>query len=150
AEEQVNLVNSFPGFIAAIQSTLDSVKEYNVGVVTTDAYFANTQVPGCSVLGGLVTRTGGFSSSNVVCGPADAGNNFMTQDDDLDVTFACAAQVGTEGDGIEQPMQAMINAIDPDGMLAQPGACNEGFIREDALLVLVVITDEYDGPNDPE
>jgi len=150
SEEQVNLVNSFPGFIAAIQSTLDSVEEYNVGVVTTDAYFANTTVPGCSVLGGLVTRTGGSSSSNMVCGPYEAGSNFMTQEDELDASFACAAQVGIEGDGLEQPMQAMIDAIDPEGPLAQNGACNEGFVREDALLVIVIITDEYDGPNDPE
>ncbi|MEB0161126.1 hypothetical protein, partial [Pseudomonas sp. AH2 (2023)] len=28
--------------------------------------------------------------------------------------------------------------------------CNEGFLRDDALLVVVVITDEWDGPGDPE
>jgi hypothetical protein len=150
SEEQGALVGSFPGFIAAIQSTLDSVEEYNVGVITTDAYSHNTAVPGCAVLGGLVTRTGGFSSSNMVCGPYDAGDNFMTQEDDLDVAFACAAQVGIDGSGLEVPMQAMIVATNPDHALAQPGGCNEGFIREDALLVLVIITDENDGPTDPE
>lgn len=150
SEEQVALVASFPGFIAAIQSTLESVEEYNVGVITTDAYFANTAVPGCAVLGGLVTRTGGFSSSNMACGPYDAGNAYMTQDDDLDVAFSCAAQVGIEGDGYELPMQALIIATDPDDPLADPGACNEGFIRDDALLVIVIITDENDGPTDPE
>lgn len=150
SEEQANLVTSFPGFITAIQGTLDSVEEYNVGVITTDAYSPNTTVPGCAVLGGLVTRTGGSSSSNMVCGPYDAGTNYMTQADDLDTSFACAAQVGTSGNGFEVPMQAMIAAIDPKGPLSQPGACNEGFLREDALLVLVIITDENDGPSDPE
>lgn len=149
-EEQVALVASFPGFIAAIQSTLESVEEYNVGVITTDAYSPNTAVPGCNVLGGLVVSTGGFDSSNMVCGPYDAGNTFMTQDDDLDTAFACAAQVGTYGNGYELPMQALIDATDPEGPLAQAGACNEGFIREDALLVLVIITDENDGPTDTE
>jgi hypothetical protein len=150
SEEQANLVTSFPGFITAIQGTLDTVEEYNVGVITTDAYGPNTEVPGCSVLGGLVTRTGGSSSSNMVCGPYDAGANFMTQADDLDTTFACAAQVGTSGNGFEVPMQAMQAAIDPNGPLLQSGGCNEGFLREDALLVLVIITDENDGPSDPE
>jgi hypothetical protein len=150
SEEQASLVASFPGFISAIQSSLESVEEYNVGVITTDAYFGNTAVPGCAVLGGLVVSTSGFDSSNAVCGPYDAGDNFMTQDDDLDTAFACAAQVGTNGDGYEVPMEALGLAIDPNGALAQPGACNEGFIREDALLVLVIITDENDGPSDPE
>ena len=31
-----------------------------------------------------------------------------------------------------------------------PGECNEGFIRDEALLVIVIITDEWDGPGDPE
>ncbi len=150
SEEQANLVTSFPGFISAIQGSLDTVEEYNVGVITTDAYSQNTAVPGCVVLGGLVTRTGGTSSSNMVCGPYDAGANYMTQEDDLATSFACAAQVGISGNGIERPMQAMLDAIDPVGPLAQPGACNEGFMREDALLVLVIITDEYDGMGDPE
>jgi hypothetical protein len=30
------------------------------------------------------------------------------------------------------------------------GECNEGFLRDEALLVIVVITDEYDGEGDPE
>jgi hypothetical protein len=150
ADKQASLVASFPGFITAIQSTLETVEEYNVGVITTDAYFANTAVPGCAVLGGLVTATGGFDSSNMVCGPYDAGDNFMTQEDDLETAFACAAQVGTQGDGLELPMQALIDATDPEGPLADPGACNEGFLREDALLVLVIITDENDGPTDTE
>jgi hypothetical protein len=149
-DKQVSLVNSFPGFIAAIQGTLEQVEEFNIGVITTDAYSHNTAVPGCAVLGGLVTRTGGSNSSNMVCGPYDAGTNYMTQEDDLATSFACAAQVGISGNGIELPMQAMLEAIDPAGPLAQPGACNVDFIREDALLVIVIITDEYDGPGDPE
>ena len=72
----------------------------------------------------------------------------MTQADDLATEFACAAKVGSEGNGIEFPMNAMEKAVRGD--LAEPGECNEGFIREDALLVVVVITDEWDGPGDPE
>ena len=36
------------------------------------------------------------------------------------------------------------------GSLAGAGGCNQGFLRDDALLVVVVITDEYDGEGDPE
>lgn len=53
--------------------------------------------------------------------------------------FACMANVGTAGDGNERPMQAIAEAI---GGLAQPGQCNAGFLRDDAILVLTFITDE--------
>jgi hypothetical protein len=148
ADEQDNLTNSFPGFISGIQSSLEQVDEYQVGVVTTDAYGPNTAVPGCNVLGGLVTRTGGSDSSSSVCGPYAAGNNYMTEADDLNVTFACAADTGTAGNGIERPMDAMTNVLNK--VHGGPGQCNEGFLRDDALLVLVIITDEYDGAGDIE
>ncbi len=147
-DEQANLINSFPSFISGIQSSLEQVDEYQVGVVTTDAYSYNNAVPGCSVLGGLVTRTGGSFSSNQVCGPYASGANYMTQDDDLNATFACAAQVGTSGSGTERPMDALTAVVNK--VHGGVGQCNEGFIRDDALLVTVIITDEWDGPNDPE
>jgi hypothetical protein len=73
----------------------------------------------------------------------------MTEADDLPSKFACAAQVGTEGDHQERPMEAMLRAID-DSHTNEANNCNEGFLRDDALLVVVVITDEADGPGDPE
>ena len=145
-DDQANLINNFPNFINGIQATLEDVDEYHVGVITTDVYGGNN--PSCRLLGGLVVQTGGSASSNAVCGPYASGANYMTQDDNLANTFACAAQVGTSGDGIERPMNAMEAAVRGD--YAGAGQCNEGFLREDALLVIVLITDEWDGPGDPE
>jgi hypothetical protein len=148
ADEQANLVNNFPAFITGIQSVLANVNEYQVGVVTTDAYTYNQAAPGCNVLGGLVVQTGGGSSSNQVCGPYAEGRNYMTQLDDLPTAFSCAAQVGTSGNGIELTMTAMENVVNK--IHGGIGQCNEGFLRDDALLVIVLITDEYDGAGDPE
>lgn len=145
-DDQANLIANFPNFINGIQSTLENVEEYHVGVVTTDAYANN--LPACQVLGGLVSRTGGTASSNDLCGPYADGRNYMTEMDDLASSFACAAQVGVSGDGIERPMNAMEAAVRGDHAAA--GQCNEGFLRDDALLVVVIISDEWDGPNDPE
>jgi len=147
-DEQANLIDNFPAFINGIQTALDDVEAYHVGVVTSDVYTENTAVPGCSVMGGLVTRTGGAFSSNATCGPFADGNNFMTDSDDLGARFGCAAQVGTSGDGTERPMDALVGAVSP--ALTAAGGCNEDFLRDDALLVTVIITDEWDGPNDPE
>ncbi|HWB75696.1 MAG TPA: vWA domain-containing protein, partial [Nannocystaceae bacterium] len=146
ADDQAKLIANFPTFAMGIIDTLDQVTSYQVGVVTTDAYTFNS--PGCQTIGSLVTKTGGFDSSNMQCGPYADGYNFMTENDDLAAEFACAAQVGTNGDGFERPMDAVVNVMSEvqDG----PGLCNEDFLREEALLVIVVITDEYDGPGDPE
>ncbi|MEM6289838.1 MAG: hypothetical protein AAGA54_01190 [Myxococcota bacterium] len=143
---QDNLVANFPAFIDGIQATLTDVESYHVGVTTSDAYDDN--VLGCQTLGSLVVETGGGNSSNMACGPYTEGFNFITEEDDLASAFTCAARVGTSGDGFERPMAAVELALGDD--LAAAGACNEGFLRTDALLVVVVITDEADGPGDPD
>jgi hypothetical protein len=97
-DKQVNLVANFPTFSAQIQETLENVTSYHVGVISTDAYAPNA--PPCGALGDFVISTvGGIDSSEMVCGPYTEGYNFMTEQDDLDETFACAAQLGTFGDG---------------------------------------------------
>ena len=137
---QANLIASFPEFVATIQATLADVDSYHVGVVTSDAYVPNPA--GCQIAGALVTQTGGKESSMAVCDPFAEGFRFMTDADDLGTKFACAAQVGTAGANDEAMMLGATRAIAQDMNL--PGACNDSFIRSDALLVLVLITDEDD------
>lgn len=68
-------------------------------------------------------------------------NRYMTaEQDDLGTAFECTAALGTEGSGNEKPMQAMIDALSPD--MNGTGGCNAGFLRDDAILVVTVITDE--------
>ena len=134
AAEQDNLIQSFPGFITGIQTQLEDADSYHVGVVTTDAY-ANNEGD-CHALGGLVTDT------KESCGPFASGGRYMSEADDLTTAFACAAYVGLAGDNDEQPVAAAQAAISE--ALAGPGACNEGFFRDDALLVVTLITDEED------
>jgi hypothetical protein len=52
---------------------------------------------------------------------------------------------GFDGDPNEQTMNAMTAALGP---LAADGECNEGFLRDDAVLVVTIITDEEDSPGD--
>lgn len=143
---QANLVASFPGFVDGLYDALETVQSLRVAVTTSDAYIFN--VPECTWLGSSVVRTGGDYSSESMCGPYAAGKNYMTEADDLAETFACAARVGTGGDAIERPMGAVVNAM----RATEPGTapCNGRFVRDEALLVIVVLSDEYDGPNDPE
>lgn len=132
--EQANLIASFDGFIAGIQANLDEVNDYHIGVVTTDDYALNQD--GCRMLGALVTE-----SAAGVCGPWAEGR-YISLADELESAFTCTANVGAGGDTNERQIEAALRAIGPE--LAGPGACNEGFLRDNALLVIVLITDEDD------
>lgn len=138
-QEQVNLVASFPTFVSEIQQELADAESLHIGVVSTDDYEHN-EPPCDETLGALVTQTGGEGASAAKCGPFASGRRFMNEKDDLPNSFTCAAQVGIDGSGDEMPVDAALAALGPE--LAGPGACNEEFVREDALLVLVIITDE--------
>lgn len=68
---------------------------------------------------------------------------FMTDSQpDLEGTFECVAVVGAGGDGNERPMEAMSLAVTNETAV---GGCQEGFLRDDAILVVTFITDEEDG-----
>ena len=74
--------------------------------------------------------------------PIDGGNNYMTAEQaDLAETFSCVASIGG-GEGIEIQMAAMQAALSEG--LNGAGGCNEGFLRDDAILVIAVLTDEND------
>ena len=139
-EEQDSLVASFPGFIGGIEELLGPTTSYHVGVITTDRYAHNDD--DCRQIGALTTRTGGLMSSDRACGPFAAGGGYMTAEDDLSTAFACAAHVGIDGAWDERPMDALRHTLSGDP--PQIAACNAGFLRDEALLVIVLITDEDD------
>jgi hypothetical protein len=133
ADEQARLIASFPSFIDVLSEVRDELASMHVGIVTTDAYAHNAS--GCHVLGALVTET-----NYDTCGPWTGDARYMTHFDDIDAGFSCAAHVGIEGDGNELPIEAAIRAL--DGYMAQDGKCNAGFDRDDAVLIIVFMTDE--------
>lgn len=146
AEHQQQLLDSFPGFIEAILGSLDELDSVHVGVVTSDAYAHNA--PGCQELGALVTQTGGDNSSQAICTPFVGGQRFFTQEDSLAAVFNCVGRVGTEGSGNELPLSATVQALQPE--LIGVGGCNQGFLRPDAVLVVVIVSDDPPFPGTPD
>ncbi len=61
---------------------------------------------------------------------------------DLASELASAFLVGTDGGGMEMPLQYGYDAV--TSPLIDPGGSNEGFVRADAGLALIVVTDEDD------
>lgn len=143
-DNQESLIASFPGFVSAIQENLALAESYHIGVVTTDDYYVNGE--GCTSIGDLVTKTGGIESSNKACGPFTAGHRYLNeQEANLQEKFACIAKVGVGGNDDERVAKALLGALDPAKNAAD--GCNAGFLRQDALLVIVIITDEDDVPD---
>lgn len=77
-----------------------------------------------------------------LCGIEDDRRYMTDSQPDLVSTFECAALVGAGGDGNERPMAAMSAAVTTE---TAAGGCQEGFLRDDAILVVTFITDEEDG-----
>jgi hypothetical protein len=132
--QQTQFLASFDGFIEGIENSLQDVDSFHVGVVTSDAYTSNE--PSCQSLGDLVT----YTMAHGQCTPFAEGNRFLTQEDDIQEEFPCIGEVGTYGSGAEMPVSAAIAAVSEEKAAA--GACNEGFLREDSILVLVIVTDD--------
>ncbi len=168
---QENLVASFPGFADEIASAVPE-NDWHVMVVDTDAQWGGAECANaCQTLGScpdapefdceaeapalcdISVGAGevgpvGEGASNEGC--LDGSDRFIEAGAaGLGDTFACLAQVGVDGNSQERQAEAMVRAISPD--LQEEDGCNEGFLRDDAILVVTVITDEADehSPDDP-
>lgn len=165
-DNQTNLVSSFPGFILAIQDAVgDAAEDVNVMVSRTDANWGGSCPGLCvgfgfcpayppfpcgqgaptecdDVFGAGVTYPIGDDASNKDC-MFTGGKRYITSvEPNLPQAFSCAAKVGTSGASDERPVGAMVAALS-DSNLGQ-GGCNEGFVRDDAILAVIFITDEED------
>lgn len=102
----------------------------------------------CDVTYGAGRR---FSNQADVCGLATEARYLTSATPDPVGVLSCLTQVGAYGTGNELPIGAALASVTED--LTRPDGCNEGFLRQDALLVLVFVTDEEDNgksPGEPE
>ena len=170
-DEQQNLAASFPGFISTIQTEVKA-QDYHIMVIDTDDIDkwgekydkcfnkCMTDDPGDSCLtvyfddlicGELppppeacdqtlgVGRNKGAGGPPVVC-PIDGGLRYMTQaQSELAKTFQCVAEMGATGNSNERPIDAALQALGPQ---TAADGCHAGFLRDDAVLVVTMISDE--------
>lgn len=146
-DKQANLARSFSGFIDVMQQVLKA-KDFHIVAVSTDGDQLEEDDPTSSAEDCQDVRGAGkrLSAEGDDCG-IEGGLSYMTdQQSDLAATFSCAAQVGTDGSALERPMNALLEAT--SATLNAAGSCNAGFLREDAVLVVTLITDEDDDRSD--
>jgi hypothetical protein len=156
-EEQSTLAAQLPRLVRVLTSgKLEPDQEQSfrpaklhVGVVSTDMGGIDSQ--SCGGLGkdGLLQPVG--ASSGVTSGE----RRFLSFDgalpDDLEAQVQAAVALGKEGCGIEQQLDATLKALVPrDGDVdfaegqGHGDAANTGFLRDDSLVVVILVTDEDD------
>jgi len=154
ADKQQNLADNFPNFVNVLAATVSGgFPDLHLGVVSTDmgtltssssipapgigtvgqGGCANTGKSGNLQLGQAVNVTGSFISDIKLTD----GTRDKNYTGDLSSTFANMAKLGATGCGFEQPLAAMRAALDNN-------PANAGFLRPDAALVVVFLTDEDD------
>lgn len=118
----------------------------HVGVVTTNLGSGGYDLPGCigEGDGGLLQNTPRIPG----CSPPDGrfiidvadpgGGRLRNYSGGFGEALACIGDVSRDGCGFEQPLEAMRRALDG----SNPE--NDGFLRDDALLAVVLVTDEDD------
>ena len=158
-DQQNALKAAFPEFITTIQTTLPTT-DYHIMVVDTDAegrcapgtcshstcqeagqYACDNIFDACDTTRGAgVVHPAGQGASNMQCN-LQGGNRYIVEGQpDLETTFDCVASVGLAGHPSERPIDGMVEAV--SAPLNSPGACNEGFLRDDGILVVTFISDD--------
>src|SRR5688500_2028557 len=145
AEEQGNLATNFPRFVEVLDAYLTSEGtplDYRLGVTTTGKP-TNTEIsfPPMYMFPPMTISEDGPNGELLMDTSCGMTRRWIERTDpDVAGTFSCVAQVGTEGSSVEMPLLMTQRAITDrvaDGT-------NAGFLREDALLAVVILTDEND------
>ncbi|MCK9462722.1 MAG: hypothetical protein M0R80_24135, partial [Proteobacteria bacterium] len=137
AAEQEMLVAAFGDFVdvlEAYETSNGNQLEYRIGVTTTgvSTHYSVEGIPGNVTLDG---RDGELLAPDGATDPWIDGPG-----DEVAAQFEEIAVVGIYGPAYEMPLLAMRKALEETAS----GGANEGFLREDALFAVVIITDEDD------
>jgi len=151
AEEQATLSKNFPLFIDALRTAKlgNKIPNVHIGVTTVDLGAGNYSLPSCEVAGG---DGGKLQTMPRIAGCTPPGNPYISYIDgvtnvksavtdpvqQVKQAFQCIVEIGTGGCGFEQTLETARRALDPALNV------NPGFIRKDASLAVVFITDEDD------
>ena len=141
SSKQQQLLMSFRKLTAHLEHMRGGLPNFHIGVVSTDVGVGPNSVATCSLTG----DAGDLQAAPRLpgCGAPDdqfiMDDGFNTNHDGtLHQAFSCIAPLGTRGCQFEQPLESMQLAL--DGYNAN----NTGFLRDDAALGVVFLTDEDD------
>lgn len=137
------LLSALLSFQKYIEPEITQACSVHLGVTTTDtAYQYNP--PECQKAGALVQVD--YDGNACV---TDEGHPYATLSDLDDLApLLCLIRVGAQGAVDERPIEVMFELFNSTNN--NPDKCNEGFIRTDAQMVIVLATDEDDDDFDAQ
>ena len=138
SQEQDNLAANFPNFATLLDNYVNDDGDYRVAVTTTsrDLHFTQQLPTGGSFVTNETGDNGAFRNN---CGLTKRW--LEPVDPDMSTTLSCRAKVGTDNPGAaEMPLLMAKYALSER---VQDGT-NANFLRDDALLAVVTLTDEND------
>jgi len=160
---QNNLLMNFPTFMTTLQSGMAGLPNIHVAVVSSDMGAGDGSIAGCNASGG---NQGVFQYTNRAPAGTDCTANALNANQtyisniagqanytgNLAQVFTCIAALGEAGCGFEHQFASVLRALGADG--SPPPQENQGFLRPEAYLVVIFITNEDDcsaapgnGPN---
>ncbi len=142
-EEQVSMTENISALVEQLEGLPGGLPSLHIAVVSADMGAGPFGIAGCQDSG----DDGAFyAGSNDCNGPSDSfisneidseGNRITNYSGSLDEAFQCSAQIGVDGCGFEQPLLSMRRGL-------EQAATTDGFLRDDAHLAVVILTDEDD------
>ena len=144
-EEQDNLTRNIENFVNGL---IELESDFRFAVVTTDmrdtyhmGRFQNTPATEASQVCEIQPNTSDCPSElPLVIESENYLVDGILNQEALQRDFRCIATVGTEGDGFEKGLMAAKAALSDDLLTTH----NAGFLREDAYLVIIFLSDEND------
>jgi hypothetical protein len=145
---QNNLLRNFPVFLTRL-SDPPGLPDLHIAVISDDMGAGDGSIASCNATGGKngvfqFSPRGSCTSTGLDPGAtyiADAGVTRNYTGNLADV-FTCIAALGSTGCAFEHDLAAITRALGADGQPAP--AENQGFLRPDAFLFIMILTDEDD------
>jgi len=147
---QDNLLRNFPVLMTTLRDLPGGLPNVHIAVISSDMGAGDGSIASCDDQGG---KNGIFQyqpQGNCLSSGLDPGATFISDIDgvrnysgNLEDVFTCIAALGEQGCGFEHQFAAITRALGVDGHGAAPIE-NQPFLRPDAYLAIVLITDEDD------
>lgn len=131
-DKQTSLSQNFAAFMSHAQANLD----YHIAVTSTTVC---NEVK-CNNISPSLAPDGRFAPKDPEDVPSPATRVISSSSPDPEQLFAQNVQVGIGGSGTEQALAAMEKALSPSRL----GSHNAGFLRPDAYLAVILVTDTRD------
>ncbi len=136
----IPLSNSLPDLFALFDAEVSNVCSFHVGIANADR-IPDSNPAECQYAGALIRRPS--ECSDIEGAPPYYSNEIDGKATDAFAALQCTLlSEGFSGSDDEYMLEAMLGALNPDNNA--PGACNDGFRRPDANLVVLYVSDEND------